>query len=118
MSPLHFLQRPLRWLEAISRYGATTTGGPNFAYELCVRRTTAEQRASLDLRSWDVAVVGAEPINPATLERFASAFAPCGFRPAAFRPSYGLAEATLMVTSRIGPHTPDDRARAVVSCGC
>jgi acyl-CoA synthetase (AMP-forming)/AMP-acid ligase II len=117
MSPLHFLQRPLRWLKAISRYGATTGAAPNFAYELCVRRTTAEQRASLDLQSWDVAVVAAEPINPTTLDRFASTFAPCGFRPVAFRPSYGLAEATLMVTSRIGPYTLDDGARALVSCG-
>jgi acyl-CoA synthetase (AMP-forming)/AMP-acid ligase II len=117
MSPLHFLQRPLRWLDMITRYRATTSAGPTFAYELCVRRTTAEQRATLDLRSWDAAVVGAEPINAATLERFAAAFAPCGFRPAVFRPSYGLAEATLMVTSRTGPHTLDDRAPALVSCG-
>jgi len=131
MSPLHFLQRPLRWLTALSRYRATTSGGPNFAYELCVRRTTAEQRAALDLRSWDVAVVAAEPIDPATLDRFAAAFATCGFRPTAFRPSYGLAEATLMVTSRIGLHTlpttrasvgsrdetRDGGARALVSCG-
>ena len=117
MSPLHFLQRPLRWLDAISRYRATTSGGPNFAYELCVRRTTAEQRASLDLRSWETAIVAAEPINPVTLERFTSAFGPCGFRPATFRPSYGLAEATLMVTSRVGPHTLEGGTRALVSCG-
>jgi len=117
MSPLHFLQRPLRWLDAISRYRATTSAGPNFAYELCVRRTTAEQRASLDLRSWETAIVAAEPIHATTLERFASAFAPCGFRPTTFRPSYGLAEATLMVTSRVGPHTVDGGTRALVSCG-
>jgi acyl-CoA synthetase (AMP-forming)/AMP-acid ligase II len=117
MSPLHFLQRPLRWVDAISRYRGTTSGGPNFAFELCVRRTTPEQRASLDLRSWETAVVAAEPINAATLERFASAFAPCGFRPTTFRPSYGLAEATLMVTSRVGPRVLDGRERALVSCG-
>jgi acyl-CoA synthetase (AMP-forming)/AMP-acid ligase II len=117
MSPLHFLQRPLRWLDAISRYQATTSAGPNFAFELCVRRTTAEQRASLDLRSWETAIIAAEPINAATLERFVSAFAPCGFRPTVFRPSYGLAEATLMVTSRVGPHVLDGRERALVSCG-
>jgi amino acid adenylation domain-containing protein len=98
MSPVSFLQRPLRWLQAISRYGGTTSGGPNFAYDLCVRKSTPEQRTTLDLSSWRVAFNGAEPIHPDTLERFAAAFAPCGFRREAFYPCYGLAEATLIVT--------------------
>jgi amino acid adenylation domain-containing protein len=98
MSPLAFLERPLRWLQAITRYQATTSGGPNFAYDLCVRKTTPEQRATLDLASWRVAFNGAEPIRAATLERFTAAFAPAGFRRAAFVPCYGLAEATLIVS--------------------
>ena len=98
MSPTSFLQHPLRWLRAISRLGAHTSGGPNFAYDLCVRRTTPEERATLDLSSWEVAFTGAEPIRQETLERFVAAFAPCGFRREAFYPAYGLAEATLFVS--------------------
>ena len=98
MSPAAFLQRPLRWLEAISTYHATTSGGPNFAYELCVEKITPEQRQLLDLRSWELAFSGAEPVHPGTLERFTTAFAPCGFRREAFYPCYGLAEATLFVS--------------------
>lgn len=98
MSPTAFLQRPLRWLEAISRHKATTSGGPNFAYDLCLRKVSAEQRARLDLSSWSVAFNGAEPIRHKTLERFAATFAECGFRAEALYPCYGLAEATLMVT--------------------
>lgn len=98
MSPLDFLQKPIRWLQAVSRYRATITGGPNFAYDLCVRKTTPEQRAGLDLRNWQVAFNGAEPIRSDTLERFANTFAPYGFRREAFFPCYGLAEATLLVS--------------------
>ena len=98
MSPQAFLQRPLRWLAAISRYRATTSGGPNFAYDLCARRIGEEERADLDLSTWRVAFTGAEPVRAETLERFTKAFAPCGFRPEAFYPCYGLAEATLFVT--------------------
>jgi len=98
MSPVAFLQRPFLWLQAISRYRATTSGGPNFAYDLCVRKITPEQRAELDLSRWSVAFNGAEPIRPDTLERFAETFASCGFRREAFYPCYGLAEATLIVT--------------------
>jgi 8-amino-7-oxononanoate synthase len=99
ISPADFLQKPITWLAAISKYRATISGGPNFAYDLCVRNITDEQRATLDLSSWALAFTGAEPIQPATLERFAAAFAPCGFKPSAFYPCYGLAEATLMVSS-------------------
>ncbi|HEV7516238.1 MAG TPA: condensation domain-containing protein, partial [Thermoanaerobaculia bacterium] len=98
MSPLAFLQRPRRWLEAISRYRATTSGGPNFAYDLCVRKIGEKEREGLDLGSWEVAFDGAEPVRAATLERFAAAFAPHGFRREAFYPCYGLAEATLFVS--------------------
>jgi amino acid adenylation domain-containing protein/non-ribosomal peptide synthase protein (TIGR01720 family) len=98
MTPGAFLQRPARWLEAISRYRATTSGGPDFAYELCVRKVAPAERENLDLSSWRVAFNGAEPVRASTLRRFAAAFAPCGFRAAAFRPCYGLAEATLLVS--------------------
>ncbi|HEY6804818.1 MAG TPA: amino acid adenylation domain-containing protein [Pyrinomonadaceae bacterium] len=100
MSPTAFLQSPFRWLQAISMAKATTSGGPNFAYDLCVRKVNEERRAQLDLSSWKVAFNGAEPIRPATLKRFAKAFASCGFKPEAFHPCYGLAEATLFVSGK------------------
>lgn len=98
MSPMAFLQRPFRWLQAISKYRATAAGAPNFAYELCARRITREQRASLDLSCWQIAFSGAERIRKETLERFADAFEDCGFRRDAFSCCYGLAESTLAVT--------------------
>ncbi len=98
MSPMSFLQKPLRWLQAITRYKSTVSGGPNFAYDLCLRRITPEDREKLDLSSWTLAFNGAEPVRPETLAEFSRTFAPCGFRPEAFYPCYGLAEATLMVT--------------------
>jgi 8-amino-7-oxononanoate synthase/acyl carrier protein len=98
MSPVAFLQKPLRWLQAIAKYRATISGGPNFAYELCVRKTTPEQRAALDLSSWSLAFNGAEPVRAETIDAFCEAFAPSGFRRQAFYPCYGLAESTLMVT--------------------
>jgi acyl-CoA synthetase (AMP-forming)/AMP-acid ligase II len=98
MAPVTFLLRPFRWLQAISRTRATTSGGPNFAYDLCVRKITPEQRRSLDLSSWEVAFNGSEPIRHGTLERFAATFEQCGFRRDAFYPCYGLAEATLFVS--------------------
>lgn len=97
MSQMMFLQRPLRWLQAVSRFQANTSGGPNFAYDLCIRKIKPEQRDQLDLSSWEVAFNGAEPVYHKTLERFAEYFAPCGFRREAFFPCYGLAEATLFV---------------------
>jgi amino acid adenylation domain-containing protein len=98
MPPAAFLQRPYRWLQAISQYKGTTSGAPNFAYELCIQKITPEQQESLDLSSWDVAFNGAEPIRQDTLERFYAKFASCGFRREAFYPCYGMAEATLMVS--------------------
>jgi acyl-CoA synthetase (AMP-forming)/AMP-acid ligase II len=98
MSPMTFLQKPVRWLQAISKFRATTSGAPNFAFDLCLRKVTPEQRQTLDLSCWEVAFTGAEPVRPATLENFAQTFADCGFRPAAFHPCYGMAETTLIVS--------------------
>ena len=97
MSPLDFLARPDRWLEAIHRHRGTLSGGPNFAYELCVRRVEPEHMEGLDLSSWRIAFNGAEPVNPDTMGRFAEKFAPYGFADHAMTPVYGLAEATLGV---------------------
>jgi acyl-CoA synthetase (AMP-forming)/AMP-acid ligase II len=97
-SPLHFLQQPRRWLTAISRYRPHTSGGPNFAYELCLKHATPDLLDGLDLSSWKVAFNGAEPVRAATLRRFTETFGAAGFRREALYPCYGLAEATLMVT--------------------
>lgn len=110
MSPMSFLQRPFRWLQAISRYQAATSGGPNFAYDLCIRKITPEQRAQLDLSSWSLAFNGAEPVRSETLDRFAEMFEPCGFRREAFYPCYGLAEATLIVSGGFKSKPPVVRA--------
>jgi 8-amino-7-oxononanoate synthase len=106
MSPMAFLQRPYRWLQAISRYRSTTSGGPNFAYDLCVRKIRPEQVEKLDLSCWTLAFNGAEPVRGDTLDRFAEKFAPCGFRREAFYPCYGLAEATLIVSGGFKLHPP------------
>jgi acyl-CoA synthetase (AMP-forming)/AMP-acid ligase II/acyl carrier protein len=106
MAPVSFLQRPIRWLQAISRYKATHCGGPNFAYDLCVRQITSEQRETLDLSSWCTAYNGAEPIRKETLERFAAAFKTCGFRASFLYPCYGMAEATLMVSGGLVTDEP------------
>jgi acyl-CoA synthetase (AMP-forming)/AMP-acid ligase II len=98
MSPVAFMQRPIRWLQAISRYRATTSGGPNFAYEMCVDRIKNDDCAGLDLSSLEIAYSGAEPVRADTMRRFSERFAPYGFRREAFYPCYGLAEATLLVT--------------------
>jgi acyl transferase domain-containing protein/acyl-CoA synthetase (AMP-forming)/AMP-acid ligase II/SAM-dependent methyltransferase/acyl carrier protein len=98
MSPLAFVQKPVRWLKAISRYRATITCGPNFAFDLCTRQIKPSDCGGLDLRSWQVACVGAEPIASRVLDGFTKAFEPFGFRREVFYPCYGLAESTLMVT--------------------
>jgi len=116
MPPLAFLQKPVRWLQCISRFRATTSGGPNFAYELCVQKITAESCENLDLNRWEVAFNGAEPVRLRTLDQFAAKFAPYGFRRSAFHPCYGLAEATLMVSGG-RPATDDGGNRQRVSCG-
>ncbi|MEL6262507.1 MAG: fatty acyl-AMP ligase [Cyanobacteria bacterium J06626_6] len=114
MAPVDFLQKPLRWLKAVSQQRATTSGGPDFAYNLCVQKLEKLRNASsliptedplkgLDLSSWKVAFTGAEPIRVDTLERFAAAFSPYGFSRAAFYPCYGMAETTLIVSGgRVG----------------
>ena len=105
MSSLAFIRKPIRWLRAISRYRITHSQGPNFAYDLCVRRTTLEEREGLDLSCWQVAANGAEPIRAETLDSFCETFAPVGFKPETLSPGYGLAEATLAVS--LGrPQTP------------
>lgn len=106
MAPHAFLQRPGRWLEVISRFKGTISGGPNFAYDLCAERVSVEQRAQLNLTSWRVAFNGAEPVRPETLDRFAKTFSVSGFRRRAFFPCYGLAEGTLMVTGGLPEADP------------
>lgn len=137
MSPGAFLMRPIRWLQAISRNRAPISAGPDFGYHWCVRRTTPEQRADLDLSNWALAVTGGEPVRASTIEAFTEAFAPVGFRPDAFIPAYGLTEATLALTGvsgaapliehvdrtalaedRVTSAEPDDpQAMALVGCG-
>ncbi|NEP11789.1 MAG: fatty acyl-AMP ligase [Symploca sp. SIO2C1] len=140
MSPIAFYMRPIRWLKTISRYQVTHSQGPNFAYEHCLRRTTAEQRANLDLSSWRTASNGAEPIRQETVDNFIATFEPYGFRRDALYPAYGLAEATLLVSTKkhqaepracqveaqaleknrvvkVSPENQHKGVRTVVSCG-
>jgi acyl-CoA synthetase (AMP-forming)/AMP-acid ligase II/alkylation response protein AidB-like acyl-CoA dehydrogenase/acyl carrier protein len=99
MSPSVFVQNPRRWLAAISHYRGTVSLAPDFAYDLCVRRIGPKDREGLDLSSWKVALNGSEPVRSSTLERFVEVFGPCGFRRETFLPAYGLAEATMFVSS-------------------
>ena len=135
MSPIALIQKPIHWLKAISKYKATTSGGPNFAYDLVSRQVTPKQLKNLDLSSWSIAFSGAEPVRGATLERFAETFAPCGFRREAFYPCYGMAETTLFISGGTKTKAPimkyvdaealaenrvvlgGEKSRAVVSCG-
>ncbi len=133
-----FLLQPIQWIRAISDFRATTSGGPNFAYEYCCERIADSQKAGLDLSCWRVAFVGGEPIQAGTLRRFEAAFRPIGFSETAWHPCYGLAEATLLVTGKSAgtkrvecsfdraalergearPLAHDDpAARTLVSCG-
>ncbi|CAM4079316.1 Putative fatty-acid--CoA ligase fadD21 [Mycobacterium basiliense] len=108
MSPMHFLQKPVRWLRAIDRVSATHSSSPNFGFELCLRRVSDEQKVGLDLSSWQVAFCGAEPVMADTARRFTQRFAEHGFRRGTFSPCYGLAEASLLVTGAVrelGPRT-------------
>jgi len=118
MPPVVFLQRPVRWLQAFGRFKGTHAAAPNFAYDHCARRVKAEDRTQLDLSSWRVAVNGAEPVRPDTMDRFCDAFASCGFRRTSFAPGYGLAEATLKVTAMRageGPLLSQTDGRATVA---
>jgi acyl-CoA synthetase (AMP-forming)/AMP-acid ligase II/acyl carrier protein len=98
MSPLHFMQSPVSWLKAVTKYKVTHSGGPNFAFDLCVDKISPAEIANLDLSSWILAFNGAEPVRADTISRFTSCFSPAGFSARSFYPCYGLAEATLMVS--------------------
>ncbi|MFG1869278.1 fatty acyl-AMP ligase [Micromonospora arborensis] len=138
MSPISFLRRPMSWLQVVSRYRATHTGGPNFAYDLCVKRVKEADLVGLDLSAVELSFTGAEPIRLDTIERFLKIFEPHGLRPEAIYPCYGLAEATLLVTggTRLGgwrsvavarealelervarPAMAGEPSRSIVGCG-
>jgi len=138
MSPMAFLQKPIRWLKAISNYSITISGGPNFAYDLCSQQITEEQMEGLDLSRWRLAYNGAEPIRSSTLSDFSRKFEEVGFNSQVFYPCYGMAETTLIVTGKVAtekptlksfdndslhehrvvPVSPDARgARTLVGCG-
>ncbi|MFJ9521958.1 fatty acyl-AMP ligase [Kitasatospora sp. NPDC101801] len=140
LPPETFVRHPVRWLQAVSRYGITVSGAPDLGYDLCVRRVTDRQLEGLDLSGWRTAVNGAEPVRADTLRAFAERFGPVGFRPDAFVPAYGLAEATLLAFGRpaepggagpaervvdagslekhrIGDPLPGGSVRTLVSCG-
>lgn len=122
MTPMTFMQRPILWLEAISRYRATTSGGPNFAYQHCISKIADSEIKQLDLSSWKLAFNGAERIHTETLNGFSKRFSPWGFQPAAFYPCYGMAETTLFATGRqsafsISFQTAEGSISDVVSCG-
>ncbi len=120
MEPRHFLQKPVRWLEAMDRYRADVSGGPNFAYDLCADRIPDEAIENLDLSSWTLAFCGAETVKPGTLKRFAENFSKTGFKASSLFPCYGLAEATLMATAvdrGKGAKTINLDGAEIVSCG-
>lgn len=124
MSAVEMIRDPGTWLRAMSKYRISTSGGPNFGFELCLKRIAPEKRAELDLSGWTVAFCGAEPISQTTLDRFASGFAVAGFREEALLPCYGMAEATLEVSSIPKTSRPTARAplggppgRKYVDCG-
>ncbi len=106
MSPMAFLQKPIRWLQGISRYGVTISGGPNFAYDLCVQKITDDQLEGIDLSHWRLAFNGAEPVRAQTLDKFTERFGQVGFRATAHYPCYGMAETTLLVTGSYAGKVP------------
>ncbi len=106
MSPVSLTQQPFDWLKAISHYQATTSGGPNFAYDLLCLKATPEKLAGLDLSNWKVAFSGAETVRGETIDRFSHIFANCGFNKSAFYPCYGMAEATLFITGGLQHEEP------------
>jgi len=120
MAPAEFVQYPERWLQIISRYRVTTSGGPNFMYDLAARSIRPEQLEGVDLASWRVAFCGAEPIRAATIARFAERYAAHGYRPEAFYACYGMAEATLFVAGAsvdAAPTVIEHEHGALVGCG-
>lgn len=135
MTPLDFAREPMRWLNAIHRYRASHSAGPNFAFDLCTRKSTPQQRSRLDLSCWHRASCAAEPIRSSSMKHFIEAYAPHGFAPNALAPAWGLAEATLLVTMaeggvkyyevdaaelenhRVKPSAPQAQSRTLVGCG-
>jgi acyl-CoA synthetase (AMP-forming)/AMP-acid ligase II len=120
LSPMFAMQRPLRWLQAISDFRGTVSGGPSFAFAACATALAAADLTcdELDLSTWQCAFVGAEPISAVQLQAFASAAGGFGFRPEAWTPSYGLAEASVLVTGRRGMEARmDGQGRTLVDCG-
>jgi acyl-CoA synthetase (AMP-forming)/AMP-acid ligase II len=135
MPPLIFMQKPIRWLQALSRHRATISAAPSFAFELCARRVGPEDLAQLDLSCWSLCFNGAEPIQPDSIDRFVETFACTGFRRDVIVPTYGLAEATLLVSAghrrkparllaadtlqepALPVKTPPARSRRLASCG-
>jgi acyl-CoA synthetase (AMP-forming)/AMP-acid ligase II len=136
MDPMSFLRRPVRWLRTIADHDLQVTFAPTFAYELCIDGVTDDEVAGLDLSGWRIAGNASEPVNPAVMAAFAKKFAPAGFRPEAFAPLYGMAEATGYVTGEVGREpvvrvaglaaladgrladpAPGERVRELVSCG-
>jgi acyl-CoA synthetase (AMP-forming)/AMP-acid ligase II len=120
MPPAEFVQYPERWLQLISMYGITVSGGPNFMYDLASRVVTDEQIDGCDLGGWRVAFCGAEPIRASTIQRFTDRFSTFGFRPQSFFPCYGMAEATLYISGVAMDSLPKVDSRdgnAVVGCG-
>ncbi|PIM73226.1 polyketide synthase [Streptomyces sp. JV178] len=113
--PVSFLRKPARWLELVSEYGVNASGGPNFAYDLCVRRVTDAQLEGLDLSTWRTACNGAEPVRAETLQAFTERFGPHGFRAETMFPCYGMAETTLLVTGT--PKTRGALLREVDAAG-
>ncbi|MEQ1674684.1 MAG: fatty acyl-AMP ligase [Candidatus Nitrotoga sp.] len=101
MAPNAFLQKPIRWLRAVSEYNVRVSGAPNFAYDLCVERIKEEDKEELDLSSWEVAFNGAEPVRADTLKKFSQAFKNCSFNEKAFYPCYGTAESTLIISGAV-----------------
>lgn len=110
MSPIDFLKKPIRWLNLFKKYKANTAAAPNFAYDLCASKITKEQKSSLDLSSWNIALNGAEPVNPQTLERFYHAFKSSGLKRSAIFPSYGMAETAVFIA---GP-APNQRGKTLL----
>ena len=106
MSPVAFLQKPLRWMKAVTKYKVSISGGPNFAYDYCTKKVAEEELSGLNLESWGVAYNGAEPVRYSTIEEFVRKFGPCGFRTEAFYPCYGMAESTLMITGGLREQAP------------
>lgn len=116
MAPIEFIRRPVQWLRAISKYRASISIAPNFAYDHCVERVKDVSVAELDLSCWQVAFNGSEPVKTETMKRFAEKFGKTGFRAESFYPCYGLAEATVFVSSRV-PSALVESRREVISCG-